>query len=190
MPDALRARAAQGGQRMAFAFARQQSAARPELEELTFAGLLARSEAVGAALDGCCGAGDRVLILAPPGLDYIVAVYGCLIAGRVAVPAYPPRNARNIDRLATMTGDCGAALVLTTADLIERVAQWSGGRLPEMVALDRLPADGAAGWRAPRVRARGPGDPAIHFGDYRLAQGCDGQSCQRDRDPERRGTAL
>ena len=122
-----------------------------ELEELTFAGLLARSEVVGAALDGCCDLGARVLILAPPGLDYIVAVYGCLIAGRVAVPAYPPRNARNIDRLTTMAGDCGAALVLTTADLIERVAQWGGGRLPEMVALDRLSADSAAGWRAPQV---------------------------------------
>ncbi len=35
--------------------------------------------------------GDRVLLLFPPGLDYIAAFFGCLYAGVVAVPAYPPR---------------------------------------------------------------------------------------------------
>ncbi|MBQ7813449.1 MAG: AMP-binding protein, partial [Thermoguttaceae bacterium] len=33
--------------------------------------------------------GKRALLLYPPGLDFIVAFYGCLYAGATAVPVYP-----------------------------------------------------------------------------------------------------
>ena len=46
-----------------------------------------RSQAAGAA-------GERALLLYPPGLDFIAAFFGCLYAGVVAVPAYPPRLER------------------------------------------------------------------------------------------------
>src|SRR5207248_7756220 len=39
-------------------------------------------------------AGERALLIYPPGLDYVVAVCGCLYAGMVAVPAYPPDPSR------------------------------------------------------------------------------------------------
>ncbi len=34
--------------------------------------------------------GERALIFLPSGLEYIIAFMGCLLAGVVAVPAYPP----------------------------------------------------------------------------------------------------
>uniref|UniRef100_K3WAG2 AMP-dependent synthetase/ligase domain-containing protein n=1 Tax=Globisporangium ultimum (strain ATCC 200006 / CBS 805.95 / DAOM BR144) TaxID=431595 RepID=K3WAG2_GLOUD len=34
--------------------------------------------------------GDRVLLVYPPGLDFIIAFLACLRAGIVAVPVYPP----------------------------------------------------------------------------------------------------
>ena len=47
--------------------------------------------------------GDRVLLLVPPGLDYVAAFFGCLYAGAVAVPAYPP-NPRRADPRANQGG--------------------------------------------------------------------------------------
>lgn len=43
--------------------------------------------------------GDRVLVLYPPGLEYITAFFGCIQAGFVAVPAYLPQSPRGFDRL-------------------------------------------------------------------------------------------
>ncbi len=57
--------------------------------------------------------GDRALLLYAPGLDFIEAFYGCLLAGIIAVPAYPPRKNHNMDRLQSIILDCDAKLVLT-----------------------------------------------------------------------------
>ncbi|NSL85202.1 fatty acyl-AMP ligase [Chitinophaga sp. Mgbs1] len=55
---------------------------------------------------------DRVLILYPPGLDYICAFYACLFAGIIAVPAYPP-DSKNNDRVIGILKDCRPAAILT-----------------------------------------------------------------------------
>lgn len=34
--------------------------------------------------------GDRVLLVFPPGLDFVRAFLSCLYAGAIAVPVYPP----------------------------------------------------------------------------------------------------
>ncbi|MFF8729214.1 AMP-binding protein [Streptomyces sp. NPDC015171] len=62
--------------------------------------------------------GERALLLFPPGLDYITAFFGCLLAGVVAVPAYPPQDARSLGRLDAIVADAGAATALTTHDLL------------------------------------------------------------------------
>ncbi|MCP4691390.1 MAG: fatty acyl-AMP ligase, partial [Desulfobacterales bacterium] len=43
--------------------------------------------------------GDRALLLYPPGLEFIASFFGCLYAGVIAVPAYPPHRGRSISRL-------------------------------------------------------------------------------------------
>ena len=47
-----------------------------------------RARAIAAWLQSCGAAGERALLLYPPGLDYLAAFFGCLYAGVVAVPAY------------------------------------------------------------------------------------------------------
>ena len=49
--------------------------------------------------------GQRVLLLYPPGLDFVAGFYGCLYAGAVAVPAYPPRRNRNMLRIQAISDD-------------------------------------------------------------------------------------
>ncbi len=43
--------------------------------------------------------GERALMLFPPGLEFVKALYGCFYAGVIAVPAYPPRKNRSLDRI-------------------------------------------------------------------------------------------
>src|SRR5437764_5056652 len=67
--------------------------------EITYARLLKRASAVAEALRerGCIH--EPTLLLYPPGLDYIVGFFGCMLARAIAVPAYPPANVRRLARL-------------------------------------------------------------------------------------------
>ncbi|MFJ6432809.1 amino acid adenylation domain-containing protein [Streptomyces sp. NPDC091416] len=122
--------------------------------ELTYAQLDSRARAIGVHLEELGLAGSRVLLLYPSGLDYVAAFFGCLYAGAVAVPAYPPtRQARAQERIAGIIQDCGVDTALTTAEFAGRLAS----RAPavaglRLVATDSVaqgaPADGWTPYRA------------------------------------------
>ncbi len=61
-----------------------------ETEHLTYAELDQQARAIAGQLQARVKLGDRVLLLHPPGLSFIAAFFGCLYAGMIAVPAYPP----------------------------------------------------------------------------------------------------
>jgi len=84
--------------------------------------LRARSLAV--LLRNHAPAGERVLLLWPPGLDYIVSFLGCLYAGLIAVPSYPPtRSVSDIRRSGawTIAADARPAVILTNQRILERL---------------------------------------------------------------------
>jgi acyl-CoA synthetase (AMP-forming)/AMP-acid ligase II len=62
-------------------------------------------------------AGERALMLYPPGLEFVKALFGCFYAGVIAVPAYPPRKNRSLERIKTLVTDSGASIVLATEDI-------------------------------------------------------------------------
>jgi acyl-CoA synthetase (AMP-forming)/AMP-acid ligase II/acyl carrier protein len=61
--------------------------------------------------------GDRALLLFPPGIEYVMALLGCLCAGIIAVPLYPPRPGAKLDRIASVIRSCRPSLALTTATM-------------------------------------------------------------------------
>ncbi len=65
--------------------------------------------------------GDRALMMYPAGLDFIEAFLGCLYAGIVAVPAYPPVKNRNAARILAIAKDCDPKLLLCTTESIRNV---------------------------------------------------------------------
>jgi acyl-CoA synthetase (AMP-forming)/AMP-acid ligase II len=67
--------------------------------------------------------GQRVLLLFPAGLEFIVAFFASLYAGAIPVPCYPPaRRAIDWTRLAGIDADCEASAALTTAGLVAQLA--------------------------------------------------------------------
>ena len=57
---------------------------------VTYATLDAKARAIAARLQGLNLQGERALLLYGPGLDFVAGFLGCLYAGMVAIPAYPP----------------------------------------------------------------------------------------------------
>jgi acyl-CoA synthetase (AMP-forming)/AMP-acid ligase II/acyl carrier protein len=123
--------------------------------ELTYASLDERARAVAVRLRQTVQAGDRVLLLHLPGLEFVTAFFGCLYAGVVAIPAYPPRNARHFPRIEAIVRDADAACVLTQTAMEDRLTSWldqRAGTLP-VICTDRESGDAAAGWMPPRIDA-------------------------------------
>ena len=100
---------------------------------LTYAGLDRRARAIAAALAGTVPSGERALLLYPPGLEFVAAFFGCLYAGVIAVPAYPPRSRRADPRLRNIATDCRPRAVLTTATLLAR-CEAVADQVPELAS--------------------------------------------------------
>ena len=62
--------------------------------------------------------GERALLLYPSGLEFIAAFFGCLYAGIVAVPAYPPRRNQKLSRLLAVINDSQAKVALTSTSVL------------------------------------------------------------------------
>ncbi|HWC89405.1 MAG TPA: AMP-binding protein, partial [Pirellulales bacterium] len=100
---------------------------------------------------------EPVLLLYPPGLEYIGAFFGCLYAGAIAVPAYPPRPGRMMRRLETILSDSGARLALTTDRILSSLeASIRESPLLTSVAWRSTEALSAGAPRAERPYAAGP----------------------------------
>ncbi|MHC0066348.1 amino acid adenylation domain-containing protein [Nostoc sp. UIC 10890] len=92
-----------------------------ETATLTYQELDKRSRRIASQLQSLGLTGERALLLYSPGLDYLAAFFGCLYAGVVAVPAYPPRNQRNTPRIQAILADAQAAIALTTTEILSTV---------------------------------------------------------------------
>ena len=128
-----------------------------EGESLTYGELDRRARAIGERLARSRLGGRRALLLYPPGLVFVAAFFGCLYAGTVAVPAYPPQSPRGLPRLLSIVGDARPAAVLTTEALARKLAETAreAPRLArlECIATDDLGAGGEPAWEPPRADA-------------------------------------
>src|SRR5437868_3083661 len=97
---------------------------------LTFAELARRASEVAARL-AHGQIGDRALLLFGPGLDFIIAYFGCLLAGVIAVPMMLPRRNSSLDSSASILADCSPRFAITNTyvssarpDVIERFEKY------------------------------------------------------------------
>ncbi|GAA2570767.1 long-chain-fatty-acid--AMP ligase FadD32 [Mycolicibacterium diernhoferi] len=118
--------------------------------DLTWAQFSARNRAVAARLQQVTQEGDRVAILSPQNLNYLVAMYGAIYAGRIAVPLFDPSEPGHVGRLHAVLDDCEPAAVLTTTDAAEGVRKFFRSRpanqRPRVIAVDAVPDEVAGTW--------------------------------------------
>jgi fatty acid CoA ligase FadD32 len=117
---------------------------------LNWADFSARNRAVGARLQQVTQPGDRVAILCPQNLDYLVGFFGALYAGRIAVPLFDPAEPGHVGRLHAVLDDCQPTAILTTTDSAEGVRKFFRSRpakeRPRVIAVDAVPDEVAATW--------------------------------------------
>src|SRR5487761_125087 len=150
--ELLRHRARHHGSRTAYIFLVD-----GETEEapITHAELDRQARAIGAWLQSLGLEGQRALLLYPAGLEFIAGFFGCLYAGVVAVPAYPPRMNRKLDRIQSIVHDSQALVALTTGSVLERLTPLLT-QTPEIEQLTWLttetpPRDIEDNWRPPNA---------------------------------------
>lgn len=116
-------------------------------ETLTWAELHNRTQVLAAELTLFGAAGDRAAILAPQGLDYIVAFFGALQAGLIAAPLSVPQYGVHDERISSVLRDCAPSIILTTSAVSSEVAGYASGgagRVAAVVEVDSLDLDGPA----------------------------------------------
>ena len=156
LSDLLRLRALHQPDRRAYTFL---SDGETKEVHLTYGELDLQARAVAARLQALASPGERALLLYPPGLQYAAAFFGCLYAGIVAVPVYPPRPNRPDPRFLAILSDARARVVLTTSAILPNAERLLQGDAPVLwLATDGLNGDSAARWRDPGV---GPDDLAF-----------------------------
>jgi acyl-CoA synthetase (AMP-forming)/AMP-acid ligase II len=92
-----------------------------EIESISYGELRHRARALAMHLRGMCEPKDRILLLYPPGIEYIIGLLGTMYAGAIAVPAYPPHRKRSSRRVLTIARDAKPVLALTTSCTLDSV---------------------------------------------------------------------
>lgn len=118
--------------------------------DLHWADFSTRNKAVGARLQQVTEPGDRVAILCPQNLDYLVAFFGTLYSGRIAVPLFDPNEPGHVGRLHAVLEDCTPSAILTTTAAAEGVRKFFRTRpakdRPRVIAVDAVPDEVGATW--------------------------------------------
>ena len=120
---------------------------------LTYAELDQQARAIAARLREMGAIGERALLLYPPGLDFIAAFFGCLYAGVVAVPSYPPRRKRPSPRLQAIVRDAEPAVVLSDVTIREQVQQYASDELPDLpwLVTDQINLSESSEWQEANI---------------------------------------
>lgn len=133
-------------------------------QSVTFSQLYRQALNVARELQGFGSTGDRAVILAPQGPEYIAAFLGAMQAGRIAVPLSVPLGGVSDERVSSVLLDSSPSVVLTTSPVAGVVAEHidspPGVATPSIVEVDRLDLD------APATAAPEGDQPSVAYLQY------------------------
>jgi acyl-CoA synthetase (AMP-forming)/AMP-acid ligase II len=126
---------------------------------LTYAQFDRRARAIAAHLQNMGLAGQRVLLVYPPGLDFVTAFFGCLYANCIAMPTYPPHRHRMLDRFHAIAADAEASIAMSTSSAAAQFQSMIGHKSGQAasfshirwLATDEIPDALAEQWSEPAI---------------------------------------
>jgi fatty acid CoA ligase FadD28 len=145
LPATLRERAGLQPNDTAFTFVDYDQDRDGVAEGVTWSQMYRRVLNVAHELSLCGATGDRAVILAPQGLDYIAAFLGALQAGLIAVPLSAPTGGAHDERVHAVVHDTSPSVILTTSSVVSDVAPYAqsqnGEPGPSVIEVDSLDLD-------------------------------------------------
>ena len=141
LADLMRYRAAAQPHDRAYLVLSDRGAEGPEID---FAEVERRAGVLAARIAARAAPGERALLLCPTGIEFIIGLFGCVLAGVIAVPMMLPRRQSARDASAGIVADCAPRLALAPralidggrGDLVGRVAGGDLARNLEWLAVD------------------------------------------------------
>ncbi|MEZ4774222.1 MAG: AMP-binding protein [Bacteroidia bacterium] len=150
--DLLTSRAESNSHKLACAFLEKGEL---PTHEFTYDQLDLRARAIAARLQALGLSGERAILLYPSGLDYIAAFFGCLYAGVIAVPVYPPQMGKQIDRVLAIVKDSGAKAFLTNQEIMKAIGLFMpelvAGNPEAWIATDQIENKESTQWHTPAI---------------------------------------
>ena len=92
-----------------------------EKESITYGELVVKARAIAKTPRDKGNKGNRMSLLFPTGIEFITSFFGCLFAGMVAVPTYPPKRNKANERFHAIIDDSSPAFIISTRDIYEEV---------------------------------------------------------------------
>lgn len=139
------------GDTIAYRFIDHSGSGDGHVEEVTWARFGVRLRAVGAHVQRFAGPGDRVAILAPQSIDWVVGYYAAIKAGTIAVPLFAPELPGHAERLETALRDSKPSVILTTAAARDAIEKFLGTlpdlRVAHLLVIDEIPDEAAEQFR-------------------------------------------
>ncbi|MDJ0744625.1 MAG: fatty acyl-AMP ligase [Xenococcaceae cyanobacterium MO_167.B27] len=160
--DLLRYRAQNQPDKIAYTFLEN-----GEVEDISFTyqELDRRSQIIASQLQSLGMSGERALLLYPPGIEFISVFFGCLYAGVIAVPAYPPRRNQKLSRLQSIATDAQAKIALTNSSVLMKIKDRLT-EIPELATLQWLATDSINNDLEPDWHKPSLGDENVAFLQY------------------------
>ncbi len=131
-----------------------------DIPSLSYEELYKRARALAVTLVDNGVKDQRVILLCKPSLEYIVSFWGCILAGAIAVPAYPPvigRLSKTLPRLEAIMEDCQASIALASSDLIcassELAEHAEVFKDIQWIDMDNLDLKAVDRWQSPKIDA-------------------------------------
>lgn len=126
-----------------------------ESARLTYRELDLQARRIAAHLQSLNMEGERALLLYQSGPEFVSAFFGCLYAGVIAVPLYPPRRTKHLSRLQDVVADAGAKLALTSSSILKNINKYFDDA-PDLASLQWLDLEqeltvSANDWQKPSI---------------------------------------
>ncbi|MFN3202180.1 MAG: AMP-binding protein [Bradymonadia bacterium] len=127
-------------------------------ETLSYGALYAQARSVASSLQSMGLSGERAILIFAPGLDFAVALMGCMLTRVVPVPAYPPephRLTHSLRRLHSIVKDAEASVLLTSemilafADGLISSTEHAGLKALNWLTVEQCRKSAASDWRRP-----------------------------------------